>query len=78
MTEEDRVQRSIAEHVLWCREKRDELTKELAQYRDGILSIGERKTGEPMTQGTITHITYLHRTIEQLGRVIAAYSPLSD
>ena len=78
MTEEDRVQRSIAEHVLWCREKRDELTKELAQYRDGILSIGERKTGEPMTQGTITHVTYLQRNIEQLGRVIAAYSPSSD
>ena len=78
MTEEDRVQRSIAEHVLWCREKRDSLTKELIQYRDGILSIGERTVGEPMTQGTITHIAYLQRTIDQLGRVIAAYSAPED
>lgn len=75
MTEEDRVQKAIAEHVLWCREKRDARTEELAQYRDGILSIGARKIGEPATQGTITHITHLQRTIEQLGRVIAAYSP---
>jgi hypothetical protein len=78
MTEEDRVQRAIVEHVLWCREKRGALMDELAQYRDGILSIGERKVGEPMTQGTITHITYLQRTIDQLGRVIAAYSPPDD
>ena len=75
MTEEEHVQRAIAEHVLWCREKRDALTDELAQYRDGILSIGERKVGEPMTQGTITHIRYLQRNIDQLSRVIAAYSP---
>ena len=75
MTEEDRVQRAIAEHVLWCREKRDALQKELAQYRDGILSIGERKIGEPMTQGTLTHLHYLQRNIEQLSRVITAYSP---
>ena len=75
MTEEDRVQRAIAEHVLWCREKCDALTEELAQYRDGILSIGERKTGEPVTQGTLTHMHYLQRNIEQLERVIAAYSP---
>jgi uncharacterized coiled-coil DUF342 family protein len=75
MTEEERVQRSIAEHVVWCREKRDELTKELAEYRDGILSIGERKAGEPMTQGTITHIALLQRTIDQLGKVVDVYSP---
>ena len=74
MTEEDRVQKAIAEHVLWCRDKRDALTEELAQYRDGVLSIGERKVGEPVTQGTITHIMYLRRTIDQLGQVIAAYS----
>jgi hypothetical protein len=78
MSEEDRVQRAIAEHVQWCREKRDALTEELAQYRDGTLSIGERKTGEPVTRGTITHIMYLQRTIDQLGKVIAAYSPPKD
>ena len=78
MTEEDRVQRAIAEHVLWCREKRDALTDELAQYRDGTFSIGERKVGEPITQGTITHINYLRRTIDQLGRVITAYSPRGE
>ena len=75
MTEEDRVQRSIAEHILWCREKRDELAKELAQYRSGELSVGERKIGESMTQGTKTHIMYLQRNINQLDRVLAAYSP---
>ena len=78
MTEEDRVQRAIAEHVLWCRKKRDDLTDELARYRDGILSIEERETGEPVTQGTITHIMHLQRTIDQLGKVIAAYSPPKD
>ena len=78
MTEEDRVQSAIAEHILWCREKRDALTEELAQYRDGILSIGERKIGEPMTQGTITHIKYIQRTIDQLGQVIAAYTGPKD
>jgi len=78
MTEEERVQAAIAEHVQWCREKRDELTDELAKYRDGLLSIGERKVGGPMTQGTITHIHYLQRTIDQLSRVIAAYSSPID
>jgi uncharacterized coiled-coil DUF342 family protein len=75
MGEEERIRSSIAEHVQWCREKRDELTKELAQYRDGILSIGERKSGEAMTQRTITHIADLQRTIDQLDQVIAAYAP---
>src|SRR5450755_1593447 len=78
MSEEDRVQRAIAEHVLWCRDRRDALTEELAQYRDGILSIGERKIGEPMTQGTITHMKYIQRTIDQLGQVIAAYTGPKD
>lgn len=74
---EDRVQRPIAEQVLWCRDKRDSLRRELDPYRAGTLSIGERKIGEPMTQGTMTHIAYLQRTIDQLDRVIAAYSPPS-
>jgi hypothetical protein len=78
MTAEDLGQRSIAEHVLWCGDKRDALAKELVQYQSGALSIGIRKAGEPVTQGTLTHIIYLQRTIEQLGRVIAAYSPPND
>ena len=75
MNAEDLGQRSIAAHILWCRDKRDALTKELAQYQLGALSIGTRKAGEPVTQGTATHVSYLQRTIEQLGRVIVAYSP---
>ena len=71
-------QRSVEEHVLWCRGERDRLTHELGQYQNGALSIGTRKTGEPVTQGSLTHVSYLHRTIEQLGRVIAAYSPPRD
>jgi len=50
---------------------RDALTKELAQCRDGILSTGERKIGEPMTQ----HIRDLQRIINQLSRLIAVCSP---
>ena len=72
------VQRSIAEHVLWCREELDRLSDELARYRDGTLSVGERKIGEPVTQGTITHTMYLQHTIADLSRVIAAYSPPFD
>jgi len=67
--------RPVEEHVLWCRGERDRLTHELGQYQTGSLSIGARKTGEPVTQGSVTHVSYLQRTIEQLGRVIAAYSP---
>jgi hypothetical protein len=75
MNAEDPGQRSIADPILWCRDKRDALATELAQYQSGASSIGTRKTGEPVTQGTVTHVSYLQRTIEQLGRVIAAYSP---
>ena len=71
-------QRSVEEHVLWCRDERDRLTHELGQYQKGTLSIGTRKTGEQFTQGSVTHVSYLQRTIEQLGRVIAAYSPPRD
>lgn len=78
MTEEDRIQRSIAEHVLWCREERDRLAKEIDLYRSGALSIGKPMIGEIATQGTLTHIAFLERAIQQLDRVIAAYSPPSD
>jgi len=78
MREEDTVQRAIAEHVIWCRDKRDALASELVQYQSGALSIGTRKIGEPVTQGTQTHIIYLQMNLEQLGRVIAAYSPAKD
>jgi hypothetical protein len=78
MNTEDLGQGSIAEHVLWCADKRHALAKELVQYRSGALSIGTRRVGEPVTQGTLTHVLYLQRTIEQLGRVVAAYSPPND
>jgi hypothetical protein len=72
------IEKSAMEHVLWCREKRDALSAELAQYQAGALSIGKTNVGEPFTQGTLTHMTYLQRTIEQLGRVISAYSAPSE
>lgn len=75
MTEEGRVQRSVAEHVLWCQGERERLAKELAQYEAGTKSIGTARAGEIRTTGSTTHILYLRRAIEQLGRVISAYSP---
>ena len=78
MNAENLGRRSIAEHILWCRDKRDALSTELAQYQPGASSIGTRKTGEPVTRGTVTNVSYLQKTIEQLDRVIAAYSPPKD
>ncbi len=78
MTEEDRVQRSVAEHVLWCRAERERLKEELAQYEAGTKGIGTPKPGEVRTTGSMTHILYLQRTIEQFGRVISAYSAPRD
>ena len=70
----DSGQRSIAEHVEWCRGERDSRARELAKYEARMLSIGDPKPGEYQTMGTITHIAFLKRTIGQLERIIAAYS----
>src|SRR5579864_442517 len=78
MNDNDGNQRQIEEHILWCRGERDRLSHELGQYQKSILSTGTRKTGEPVPQATATRIGYLERTIEQLGRVIAAYALTSD
>jgi hypothetical protein len=78
MTEEERVQRSVAEHVLWCSAERERLKEELGQFESGAKSIGAPKPGEVRTTGSMTHILYLQRTIEQLGRVISAYSAPRD
>jgi len=69
------VRASIGERLFLYRQRRDALLRDLAKYRDGVLSIGERKIGEPMTLGTLTHIMYLQRMSDDLSRVIAAYSP---
>jgi len=74
MTHDDRVQRSVVDHVLWCQDERERLRAELLKYESGALSIGVPRSGELRTTGTATHILYLQRTIDQLGRVIAAYS----
>ena len=78
MDKGDGAQRSVMEHVLWCRDKRDALAEELGQCKAGTLTIGKTMVGQAYTQGSLTHIAYLQRTIEQLGRVIAAYSPPND
>lgn len=75
MPDDDETRRFAIDHVQWCREERARLTESLTQYQNGELSIGERATGKPMTQGTLTHIMYLQTTIRQLGRVIAAFEP---
>jgi hypothetical protein len=75
MNDNDEVEKSVSEHVIWCRGERDRLAHELDQYQKGFLSIGEQKIGAPVTQGTITHVAYLQRNIGQLDRVIAAYAP---
>ena len=69
---------SIAEDVMCYRERRGSLISELGRYQSGALSIGDRKVGEPVTQGTITHITYLQHAIKKLDRVIGAYAPTGD
>jgi hypothetical protein len=74
MTEEGRLQRSVAEHVLWCEDERERLKLELVQFASGTKSVGVPCPGEIRTTGSATHILYLQRTIEQLGRVISAYS----
>lgn len=68
------VRDSVTEHICWCREERDRLAKSLVYYQTGILSVGERRIGEPMTHGTATHIMFLRRRIEQLDNVIAAHA----
>lgn len=65
---------SVAEHIRWCRAERDRLAKSLVYYQTGILSVGERRIGEPMTRGTATHTMFLRRQIEQLDNVIAAHA----
>ena len=45
----------------------------LGAYQAGNLSVGQPKIGELVAQGKITHIAYLQRAIEQLGRVIGAF-----
>ncbi len=73
MTDEDRAQRSVAEHVEWCREERARLTAELAEFEAGTRSLGEPDTGEAMSRGSLTQIAFLRRSIGQLGRVIGAH-----
>lgn len=74
MIEEDCIQRSIAEHVLWCCEERDRLAGELVLYRSGALAVGRSTIGEIVSYGTMTRVAFLHHTIEQLDRVISAYA----
>ena len=57
---------------LWCQAERERLKTELAQFESGAMSVGVPKNGEARTTGSVTHILYLRRTIEQLSRVIAA------
>ena len=76
-SEEQSAQRSLAEHVQWCREERERLLVEMARFEAGSESIGTHKRGEALTLGSITRIAFLRRSVEQLGRVIAACD-LSD
>ena len=78
MNDNDGTQRRIEEHIQWCHGERDRLTRELGEYQKGNLSIGTQKGGEPVTQGTVNHISYLQLTIEQLNCVIAARLPPTD
>jgi len=77
MTDADRAQRSVAEHVQWCHEERDRLTAEIAKFMAGTKCIGEPRIGQQMTQGSRTQVAYLRRSIEQLDRVILAYPEYS-
>jgi hypothetical protein len=72
--EDGRAQRSLTEHVRWCREERDKLVAELAKFEAGTMSIGEPEPGEAMTRGSLTQIAFLQRHIEQLDRVILTNS----
>lgn len=78
MTDADRIQRSVVEHVLWCREERDRLAGELAQFEAGTKCIGEPDFGASATQGSLTQIAYLRRNIEQLDRVVGSYPDVTE
>ena len=78
MIEEEPPQGPLADRVLWCRERRVALAKELAQYFDGTLSVGTPKAGGEMTLGSRTHILFLEMEIEQLDRTINSFSPSPD
>ena len=78
MNDNDGIQKQVEEYILWCHGECDRLTHEIGQYQNGTLSIGTRKTGEPLTQGTVTHISDLELTIEQLSGVIATHLPPTD
>jgi hypothetical protein len=73
MSDEERAGRSVVEHVQWCREERDRLTAELAQFEAGIKRLGEPDAGETMSRGSLTQVAYLRHNIEQLDHVIVAY-----
>ena len=78
MIDDERSKRSVAEHVLWCREERDKLAEELRQFEAGTKTIGTLEPGESMTRGSLTRIAYLRRNIEQLNRVIRAFPESSE
>lgn len=75
MSIDNMIRRFDVEHIQWCREERARLGESLVRYQDGTLSIGEGAPGKPMTQGSLTHIMYLQRTMQQLSEVIAAFEP---
>jgi len=61
-------------HVNWCREERERVRKELAEYESGACVVGEPTIGASgPSQGTITHVTYLKTVIADLTRVIDAF-----
>ena len=71
MIDETRAKRSIAEHIQWCREERDELAADLARFEAGPLYIGESGAG---TRDSMTRTEYLRRSIEQLDDVVRAFA----
>jgi hypothetical protein len=73
MSNDERIEKSVAEHITWCKGERARLMNELEQFESGIRSIGTPRQGEKFTLGSLTHIAFLQREIDQLEQVIAAH-----
>lgn len=67
---------ATAAHVQWCKEERERVREELVAFESGARVVGDPQIGGTgPSQGTLTHILYLKKTIEDLTRVIDSFAP---
>ena len=68
----------LDDHVVWCREERASMTRELIKYRERTVRPTDRKGRTALTRGQATHVAYLKSAIGHLDKFIAARSPRSS